>query len=93
MNDLSRRAREAETDIEFVSRTNLDCIAKALLFSGKLKGPLTAADVMDIYCNWTVKRLGGIVSLDEEERAALEARLSQPWQARRRGRPPQSPRV
>ncbi|MFE4358748.1 GTP pyrophosphokinase family protein [Kitasatospora sp. NPDC056800] len=76
VNDLTRRAREAEVDIEFISRTNLDYIAKALLFSGKLKGPLTPADVMNIYCTWTVKRLDGIVALEEEERAALEEWLS-----------------
>ncbi|WP_328943402.1 hypothetical protein OG259_19280 [Streptomyces sp. NBC_00250] len=76
VNDLTRRARQLDSTLPSVSRPHLDYIAKALLFSKNLRGPLTTDQIKGIYSTFIVKRIESVVALEEEERQALLAWLT-----------------
>lgn len=76
VNDMTRRARQVDSDCLAVSRPNLDYITKALLFSKNLRGPLTEEQVKNIYSSFITNRIGSVVDLEQEEEQALTAWLT-----------------
>ncbi|MGW2336923.1 GTP pyrophosphokinase [Streptomyces sp. NPDC001685] len=76
LNEMTRRARELNSEDLAISRTNLDYIAKSLLFSGNLGRPLSADEVKSIYSTWTIKRLYSVASPSNRQVGAIKKWLS-----------------
>lgn len=76
LNEMTRRARELNSEDLAISRTHLDYIAKSLLFSGNLGRPLTADEVKSIYSTWTIKRLRSVADPSNRQVAAIKKWLS-----------------
>ncbi|MDX2535269.1 GTP pyrophosphokinase [Streptomyces scabiei] len=76
LNEMTRRAREFNSEDMAVSRTHFDYIAKSLLFSGNLGRSLTAEEVKSIYSTWTVKRLLSVSNPSKRQVAAVKKWLS-----------------
>lgn len=76
LNEMTRKARQLNSEDLAVSRTHLDYIAKSLLFSGNLGRPLTADEVKSIYSTWTVKRLRSVSNLSNRQVVAIKKWLS-----------------
>ncbi|WP_314174741.1 GTP pyrophosphokinase [Streptomyces winkii] len=76
LNEMTRRARELNSEDLAISRTHLDYIAKSLLFSGNLGRPLTTDEIKSIYSTWTVKRLRSVTSPSNRQVAAIRKWLS-----------------
>jgi hypothetical protein len=71
LNDMTRKARELNTEEFGVSRTHLDYIAKSLLFSGNLRRPLTEDEVKSIYLASTLNRLRGVTTVNKRQLDAI----------------------
>ncbi|MFJ8350935.1 GTP pyrophosphokinase family protein [Streptomyces sp. NPDC094153] len=76
LNEMTRRARELNSEDMAVSRTHFDYIAKSLLFSGNLGHPLTSEEVKSIYSTWTVKRLRSVSNPSNRQITAVKKWLS-----------------
>ncbi|MEU9339099.1 hypothetical protein AB0D49_39155 [Streptomyces sp. NPDC048290] len=76
INEMTRRARELNSEDAAVSRTHFDYMAKSLLFSGNLGRPLVAEEVKKIYSAWTVKRLLSVSSPSNRQITAVKKWLS-----------------
>ncbi|MET9186053.1 hypothetical protein [Streptomyces tendae] len=76
LNEMTRRARELNSEDLAISRTNLDYIAKSLLFSGNLGHPLSTAEIKSIYSTWTIKRLRSVASPSNRQVGAIKKWLS-----------------
>lgn len=61
LNEMTRRARELNTDDNPLSRSHLDYISKAILFSGNLNRPLGVEEIKSIYVTSTMNRLQGVM--------------------------------
>ncbi|MFJ4904486.1 GTP pyrophosphokinase family protein [Streptomyces sp. NPDC093249] len=71
INELVRRARGLNSEEHPVARSHLDYIEKSLLLSRKLAGPLTEEEIRDTYAEVTIKRLRGVLALDQPQEASV----------------------
>ncbi|MFG3282690.1 GTP pyrophosphokinase family protein [Streptomyces sp. NPDC048111] len=76
LNEMTRKARELNTEDLAISRTNLDYIAKSLLLSGNLSHALTPEEIKAIYLTWTVNRIRGVTTLSRRQLDAVKKWLS-----------------
>lgn len=76
INEMTRKAREFNSDDLAISRTNLDYIAKSLLLSGNLSHAFTKEEIRAIYLTWTVNRIRGVTSVNRRQLEALKKWLS-----------------
>ncbi|MEV6758989.1 RelA/SpoT domain-containing protein [Streptomyces sp. NPDC051214] len=76
LNEMTRKARQLNSEDLAISRTHFDYIAKSLLFSGSLGHPLTEVEVKSIYSTWTLKRLRSVSNLSNRQVAAVKKWLS-----------------
>ncbi|MFD4763142.1 GTP pyrophosphokinase family protein [Streptomyces sp. NPDC058439] len=67
LNEMTRRARELNTEKNPVSRSHLDYIAKSILFSRNFNRPLTSDEIKAIYATSTINRIQGVIELDLEQ--------------------------
>ncbi|WP_185931109.1 GTP pyrophosphokinase family protein [Streptomyces sp. WAC 01420] len=76
INELVLRARELNSEENPVARSHLDYIAKSLLFSRKLTGPLTADEIRDTYAEGTLKRIRGVLPLTQTQEKSVRKWLT-----------------
>lgn len=76
INEMTRKARELNSGALAISRTNLDYIAKSLLFSGNLGRVLTSEEIKAIYLTWTINRIRGVTALSRRQHDAVKKWLS-----------------
>ncbi|MEU1916894.1 GTP pyrophosphokinase [Streptomyces massasporeus] len=76
LNEMTRKARELNTEDLSISRMNLDYIAKSLLLSGNLSHALTTEEIKAIYLTWTVNRIRGVTTLSRRQLEAVKKWLS-----------------
>ncbi|MCZ1002046.1 hypothetical protein O1M63_34900 [Streptomyces mirabilis] len=76
LNEMTRKARELNSDDLAISRANLDYIAKSLLLSGNLSHALTPEEIKAIYLTWTINRIRGVTNLGRRQLEAVKKWLS-----------------
>lgn len=76
LNEMTRKARELNSEDLAISRTHLDYIAKSLLFSGNLGRPLTEDDVKSIYLASTLNRLHSVTTVSKRQLEAVKKWLT-----------------
>ncbi|MDX3387804.1 RelA/SpoT domain-containing protein [Streptomyces niveiscabiei] len=76
LNEMTRKARELNSDDLVISRANLDYIAKSLLLSGNLSHALTKEEIKAVYLTWTVNRIRGVTTLGRRQLDAVKKWLS-----------------
>lgn len=72
LNEMTLRARDMNDEEHSISRAHLDYIAKSLLFSRKLDGPLSEEQVRSVFRESSIKRIGDIVKLSKSQKLALK---------------------
>ncbi|GAA2908636.1 hypothetical protein GCM10011428_23510 [Streptomyces violaceus] len=76
LNEMTRMARELNTEDLAISRTHLDYIAKSLLFSGNLGRPLTEDQIGSIYLTSTLNRLRSVTTVSKRQLDAVKKWLT-----------------
>lgn len=72
LNEMTLLARNMNDEQHSIPRAHFDYIAKSLLFSGKLRGPLSEDQVRSVFSDSSIRRIGGIVKLSKSQQQALK---------------------